>query len=450
MSETIKLSEIKYSSSSLCDKIGRVFFHEGRVFREINKDYEDRILAFLSSDLFNQLIVNHFIPKTYISNRRLDNGNMVLEHEKVQVSAPSDWSFSMLKEAAIFLLELNAFLKNYGYHLYDGHLWNICFHNNHPQLIDFGTLVPIEAGSCFDVEFIHTCGYPLMLYTQNESYLAKALLSSPSNIYQRTIPSQTIEESAAVSRCLRRFFNHIKLSNCFKKIERLERQFLSPSFIRKHMNFNLLNKTMWDDYQNDFFKDIEEGKLNQRFARYEVIKNLIAEYCSDAESLTDLAGNMGAMCYYLEKFQPMLKKFVNIDYDEKAIEISYAYLQSHSSVVNTIVGNFMLPSRNSFIKDFKSDIVLAMAVTHHLTLTQGFYLSAVFEKIKSYTNKYVFIEFMPWGLWGGGERPEVPDWYNLDWFKQTFEQYFELIHIKDFGKNRILFIGKIIGKNNNV
>ncbi len=455
MTEVIKRSEVKYSSGSMCDRMGRVFFWKGRVFREINKNYEDRIRAFLSSELFASLTAEHFIPRTWIADCVFDNsqetdmclrynngGGMLIEHERVQPSAPSDWSFSMLKDAALFLLNLNSFLKSYGYNLWDGHLWNVCFHNNRPMLIDFGSLVPIEAGSCFESDFIHTCGYPLMLFSQNESYLAKSLLSSPSCIYQRTIPSQKIENSAAIRECLYQFFKHIKFANRFRKTSKLERKFLKPAFIQKHMNFKMLERTMWDEYQNDFFKDFINNKLNERFARFEDISNLIARHCPDAESLVDLAGNQGALCYYLEQKIPALKNLINLDYDEKAIDTSYKFLKEHSSKIHTIVGNFMLPIHNNFKEVYQCDVALALAVTHHLTLAQGFHLSAVFETIKSYSNKYVFIEFMPWGLWGGGERPEVPEWYNFNWFKETFERYFTLLHVEDFGNNRILFIGK--------
>lgn len=444
MSNIITRREIKYNSGSVCDKLGRVFSWQGRIFREINKNYEDRVTKFLSSELFKILIEKKYIPFTKISDYSIENENiMLLEHEKIQPSAPSDWSFSMLKDASLFLLKLNELLKKYGYNLWDGHLWNVCFHNNQPMFIDFGSIVSAEEGSYFEQEFIHTCCYPLILFSQQESYLAKALLSSPSCIYQRTIPSHKIEENPVIRQCIRKYFNGLKFSNRFHKIKKLEKQLLDPLFIEKHINNNMLAKTMWDDYQNDFFKEIEAGKLHERFSRFEKIKNYMQTYCPDAKSVTDLAGNQGGICYYLEKNIPQLQNLVSIDYDEKAIESAYKYFKTHKTKLNIILGNFMLPIRESFSRAYQSDVVLALAVTHHLILSQGFHLSSIFETIKSYSNKYVFIEFMPWGLWGGGDKPSIPDWYTQDWFRKIFEQYFTLLHIEDFGMNRILFIGKI-------
>ena len=71
--------------------------------------------------------------------------------------------------------------------------------------------------------------------------------------------------------------------------------------------------------------------------------------------------------------------------------------------------NFMLPTDPNIFDIIKSDIVLAMAVTHHLILGQKLSIDFIFSQIKQYANKYVFIEFMPLGLWGGKEiLPKIP------------------------------------------
>ena len=46
-SNIIKESEIKYSSLSFTDPVGRVFFARDRVFRAINPSVEDEVQEFL-------------------------------------------------------------------------------------------------------------------------------------------------------------------------------------------------------------------------------------------------------------------------------------------------------------------------------------------------------------------------------------------------------------------
>ncbi len=402
MTETIQQSQIKYSPNSLCDQVGRVFFWNGRVFREINKTAEQEVRDLLSSELFEILTAKHYIPETKIADCKIEGKDtLILEHERIQPSSPSDWSFSMLKDAAIFLLKLNSLLKKHGYNLWDGHLANVCFYHNHPMLVDFGSIASQSRGSWFDGEFIRTCCYPLILFTENERFLAKTILSARP---QRTLPLQTINKSELIKKCFKRFFGHIHLRYWLRNSQKLERKLLQSQFLQKHIHEKFLEKTMWQNYQDDLFDNIEKGNVSNKYQRYEKIKNFIQVYCSDATSVTDLAGNRGGMCYYLEHHMPQLQNLVSIDYDETAIEVSYNYFKNHDTKLNLILGNFMVPIRSDFAQGFRSDVAIAMAVTHHLILTQGFHISAIFEAIKSFSKKYVFIEFMPLGLWGGGEK----------------------------------------------
>ena len=94
----------------------------------------------------------------------------------------------------------------------------------------------------------------------------------------------------------------------------------------------------------------------------------------------------------------------------------------------------------------KSDLAMALAVTHHLLLTNNYSVEAIFERVKMYSEKYVMIEFMPLGLWeiNSDDKILVPEWYNEDWFKSKFETYFKIIRQEKLEDNRILFFGEIV------
>jgi hypothetical protein len=63
-----------------------------------------------------------------------------------------------------------------------------------------------------------------------------------------------------------------------------------------------------------------------------------------------------------------------------------------------------------------------------------------------YSKRYVFIEFMPLGLWNGKSAPPVPLWYNLDWHRNSFQNYFSIILEEKIEENRILFVGELLKK----
>jgi hypothetical protein len=91
----------------------------------------------------------------------------------------------------------------------------------------------------------------------------------------------------------------------------------------------------------------------------------------------------------------------------------------------------------------RADLVVALALTHHLTLAQGYDIEDVFRYISGYAKKYVLVEFMPLGLWVKGHQPNIPDWYTSAWFREAFTKFFDLVWEEMIRENNILFVGKI-------
>ena len=82
----------------------------------------------------------------------------------------------------------------------------------------------------------------------------------------------------------------------------------------------------------------------------------------------------------------------------------------------------------------RADVVFAMAITHHLILTQKLEMFAIVDKLYSLSNKYVIVEFCPLGLWSADSPekiPEVPEWYTLDWFLKELERRFIILEYED-------------------
>jgi hypothetical protein len=91
----------------------------------------------------------------------------------------------------------------------------------------------------------------------------------------------------------------------------------------------------------------------------------------------------------------------------------------------------------------RSDLVIALAVTHHLVLSQNFPLREVLRTMAGYTRRFAMVEFMPMGLWNGHTAPPVPGWYTQDWFHRIFAEFFDSITVEKLEENRILFVGHL-------
>jgi hypothetical protein len=333
----------------------------------------------------------------------------------------------MLKDVAISILETNDICKKHGFCLIDAHPWNVAFKFNRPIFLDFGSIVKndINYEDGFFREFRDTIWHPLLLWSQGEDLISQALLSHPYNMYKFTIPGATLSDSNIMKSVVDSFGDGAGVN-----IDNI-----------KELTLKNGKNTMWSEYQIDFFSEIDNERFCERFGRFKRILELLERFSSESETVVDIAGNMGAMSYYLEK-KGDFKKIINMDYDENAIDFFYQKLKNTDYKIETYLSNFMMPKQQDIYDNFKSDVALALAVTHHLVLSQNFSLDYIFDKINLFSKKYVYIEFMPLGLWGGGDLPEIPAWYTESWFREGFEKKFELLHVEKLEKNRILFIGK--------
>jgi hypothetical protein len=438
--ERIRESEIKYSKYNI-DPFGRVFFWNKFIFRGIDRKYVKLCQDIFDSGLVKELIEKKLIVNTKIADYKSDNYDLILEHDKIVATHPSEWTFSMIKDAIISLLEINEICNRYGFQLKDGHLWNIAFSKNHPIFIDFGSFnyYSDELKKAFKEEVSVTV-IVLILWSLSEEFLAQKIIENCVSFYKRTLPVSSIWDSKIVLRLLREYFN-------FNESEEDLKDFIlnqiSIIFIKDKIILSDTVSTVWNNYQDDLFK--KDNIDVSRFNRFEKIFNLIQMYSPEVVSVLDLAGNMGGILNYIEQKTSRFSSLINVDYDESAIEKSYKILKELNSSIETYVLNFMLPTRDEVRSVLKSDVVLALAVTHHLVLTQNYNLDFIFESIKSYSNKYVYIEFMPLGLYGGDDNniPPVPNWYHEKWFRDCFLKKFDLLHEEKLEKNRIIFVGII-------
>lgn len=115
--------------------------------------------------------------------------------------------------------------------------------------------------------------------------------------------------------------------------------------------------------------------------------------------------------------------------------------------ITTALVDVVYPLMNYYEKPpfdrFKADAVVALALTHHLVLGQHLSIELFFEIVSKYSSRYVFIEFMPLGLWSGAPSAPLPSWYCQEWFKTAFEKYFTLHLIETLEENRVLFFGEL-------
>ncbi len=481
-----KNNVVEFSSFSMMDDFGRVFFSNNKVFRAIQNNKIDYCLELLNSDLFKELTTKGLVPVTIISDFEMEEYKLVLEHEKLLVIGQHEWSFDMLRDAALTVLEINEICNKHGFELKDAHTLNIIFRGTKPVLADIGSISKIECeGTHLWVayeEFLGSFVIPLMFWGMRMNYITRKLLES--NFHRMfTIPAQSLAESGLLKLLFKKneyfqfklrnytLITQTKESKILKIITDFTRstvksvtgrntQIFSYNKIGKQFN-NLSDyfpkveiqnrleslrapnqESIWKGYHKKNYRKESNLQYSKRFLR---IMEIIKGYTPEIDSIIDLAGNEGYFCKLISD-ETSIGKIILVDYDENAINEAYSIFKTEGCKIHTALLNFMFtPDINGTAKRLRCDLAIALAITHHLILTGKFSINCILERIKSYSKKYVMIEFMPLGLWATGDKdfPVVPHWYNVDWFRTEFSKYFYIINEEQLEENRILFFGTI-------
>ena len=146
-----------------------------------------------------------------------------------------------------------------------------------------------------------------------------------------------------------------------------------------------------------------------------------------------------------------IEKIVAIDNDEQAVDTMYKLLSQRRLSDNCVrkifpmVANFM--QDESFDRT-RCDAVVALALTHHLLLSQHMEIKWMFQNFSRYTNRFILVEFMPLGLWDGVHDPlPVPPWYTEEYFVENMQKFFRVLMRLELDTNRILFVGELKTKH---
>jgi hypothetical protein len=450
------------------DEAGKVFFRGDRVLRGIRKEHVPTMEALLRSGLLEELERRGWIVPTQRSNERIAGFEMVIEHPRLPfVRFPFEWSFGMLRDAALHVLDVNIVANSFGWELKDCHGYNVIFAASRPVWVDIGSLVPRPPGATgwlAENEFARAYAYPLRMWCDGTPFLARRLLSAeevvqPGDFALYRWPwlrrgGRRWFERMANGWYLYRLLAHQSdqgLTDRWPRCRRalalwLKRQRWLPG---RHVNVSRLRNEIrrlrrhnvggeWSAYQSRGASFVQTPRFNR-------IAGLVSEL--GGTSIIELAGNQGWLSERLLK-ERIVSTAICTDADEAAVDQAYERSKHGARDLEVAVVNLVRPTCNAFTtlpsQRLRADTVLALAVSHHLLLSQGMDIDAFMEMVSAYGHRHVLVEFMPLGLWNGrGAPPPTPSWYNLRWFRAAFTKVAREHREETLEPNRILFWGEI-------
>jgi hypothetical protein len=166
------MSEIAAEPGSFRDRTARVFYHDGHIFRGLSATALKEWQALSGTSLYRKFAGNGSL----VSTRQREIGSLpfrldepwaaVLEHERLPfVSYPYEWSFEMLRDAALLQLDLVLAGLDEGIGLKDASAYNLQWKGAAPVFVDIASFYKRAEGEPW-VGYRQFCQmflYPLLL-----------------------------------------------------------------------------------------------------------------------------------------------------------------------------------------------------------------------------------------------------------------------------------------------
>jgi hypothetical protein len=364
----------------------------------------------------------------------------------------------MVNAAGLAFLDILDEAWQRGYTCKDAHLFNFVFRGMRPVWVDIGSFVRrdrLDAPAPWLAEFNTVIAAPLRMWADGSGHLARCAIRHPTSrlpadeflAYRHPLlrghsrlmrgvrwllaarrNAASIQEQSARARLFKAVFA-IPPASAVRRSRKLVKPLRCPP------------SSAWGGYQDDYVGKDGKIALSGRFAR---IVELVGQHRPD--SVVELAGNSGVVSQVIAERHPGTR-VVCTDFDPVAIDRLFERARTAALPnLSAAVLDFMVPEYTSAEippeTRFAGDCVLALAITHHLLLTQGYDYDTVFAQIRRYTRNLAFVEFMPLGLHDGRSAPPLPAWYSLDAFSAAFSRHFERLHMEQLDDNRILLVGR--------
>jgi hypothetical protein len=455
------------------DDVGEVFEFKGEVFRGVFSERADWIRNLVEGRFLKELIEKDLFPSTEICSYSDPRYELIIKHSKIErITYPQEWTYSMLKDAALVVLKVAKIAQKHNLNMKDCHSLNVLFDNRVPKFVDLGSFYEspesVKNWAAYS-EFLRCYYYPLVLWASGLESTAKLTIFG-ANLMPHyeffAFKSKLLRACGPILGGklikLRFLLANLALSSREKVLNKTKNYFLRmvlPFFkmlgdlryrdskgierlVKKISKIKVQrSSTIWSGYQ---------GETRIKKARFARLTDLVMEKFPDLNSAIDIAGNESKFSQVL-LLETNVTDVVCVDLDEQALDTGYldqSVSIGESNRRMTFANyNVLSPTFKASFKPpwerFSVDGVFALAVIHHLILGQGYRIEDIFKQLSRYSKKYIFIEFPKNGLWRYGQTVNVPEWYTVDWFKKNFEKHFHLLHQEQLTDSYILFVGKI-------
>ena len=447
MKTTMTINKTPPHKASFRDPSGFLFTRDGVLYRQVNQSYAADYQKLVDSGLYAKLVkAGLLVPHIEVEMEAADPAMAfkILRPELVPfITYPYEWSFSQLKDAALATLSIQKRALKLGMSLKDASAYNIQLFGGKVTLIDTLSFETYKEGEPW-VAYRQFCQHflaPLALMAYRDIRLNQLLRvyidGIPLDLASSLLPGRT--------RWMIGLASHIHLHASAQKRyadvavseKRAGRKMSKEALVALIESLQVTVRklewkpagTEWADYY---------AANNYTDAAFEHKKVLVGDWLTriEAKTVWDLGGNTGVFSRVAAQTGAFV---VSSDIDPAAVEVNYRMVkeQKEHNLVPMVL-DLTNPSpaigwsnleRDSFLQRGPADASLALALVHHLAISNNVPLPRVAEFFAA-CGEWLIVEFVPKS---DGQvqkllrsRLDIFNDYTKAGFEQAFGQFYTL------------------------
>lgn len=404
---------IQTEASSFRDPSGFIFRYKDTLYRNIDQRYADDFNFLNSSFLLSklsaqQLLIDH--QEVELPEISIPGSLRIIRPKMIDViTYPVEWSFSQLKDAALLTLKIMKVSLEHGMVLKDASAFNVQFVGSKPVFIDTLSftkytegspwiayrqfcehfLTPLSLSSTLGVWFqsllkVGVDGIPLPVASQ---LLPWHSWFKPAVLFHIHLHAKSIKHYAEQGDKLKGAVRKVSKQNLVAFIDHLSGYITG-------LNLKKSDRTQWQDY---------DQQTHYSGQSWQSKTSIIQDFANrvNPKVIWDVGGNDG---YFSRSLSVKNRVVVSMDADPLAIEKNYLQAKKESLTnVYSIVADFVNPlpnmgwansERKKLTARSSPDLIVALALIHHIAITYNVNFKLVSQYLSSITN-WLVIEFVP-------------------------------------------------------
>ncbi|OOQ59562.1 SAM-dependent methyltransferase [Mucilaginibacter pedocola] len=379
--------------------------------RIVSNSYKKEFDHLENSGLYQELIDKGLMVKhqaVELADAYAGNYKQIYPEQLSFISYPFEWSYGQWRQMIIAYLRINEMAMAHGMILKDASPYNFTYVNERCVLIDTLSFDFYEDGTPWKAyrQFCEEILSPFLLMHYKDPLWARLSRASITGLPLPFVSAQLPFSTRFNNLCLMhihlhaRFktkggsgstasagggFNKQKLNYLFGSIKDGVKKYKAP----------LLRNSIWDEYYEN---DIESEKYMAD--KISVIKTWLGN--AKPKATVDIGANTGKFSVIAAEFS---EKVYALEGDIYCVEDIYKAIKKiPGNKITTVVADIVDPSpglgwanteKASLLQRINGDMIMALAVIHHLCLTRNIPLHFVAKLFADMTTRYAIVEFVP-------------------------------------------------------